>query len=136
MGEHKKVAFDVYQAMGGGFWRRTKMMLLISPGFMAGVARIWFLFCQRRGLPLRASSQKFAYFLLVNPGLLTRFAPHWLSWFRPGFHPADTDRSEAPILRQRVAELEQKRSFAGDRSDGFLFLGPSGSEQPVARSRL
>lgn len=129
--EHKKVAFDVYQAMGGGYLRRTAMMLVVSPVFMARVAFVWWKFCRSRDLPIVKSSIDFLLFQLWSPGIISRFVPYWLTWFRPNFHPACSDKAESPVLEHWRAELDAKRVPLNNKGvldkemKGPLVFGPS-----------
>jgi len=129
--EHKKVAFDVYQAMGGGYLRRACTMLAVSPLFMVRVALVWRRFCRSQDLPVVKSSIRLLQFLFVKPGPVASFGPHWLTWFKPNFHPADTDKVEASVLEHRRAELDAKRvpsnkkSVLDEKIQGPLLLGPS-----------
>lgn len=141
--EHKKVAFDVYQAMGGGYLRRTTMMLAVSPLFMTRVILIWMRFCRSRNLPMLRSSLGLMRFLLFKPGTVTRFVPHWLTWFKPNFHPAATDKAEAPVLAHRRSELDAKRIAAAEKTPldeelrGPLLLGPTaGDSALIPQSKL
>ncbi|HUR40910.1 MAG TPA: metal-dependent hydrolase [Verrucomicrobiae bacterium] len=94
--EHKAVAFDVYrQVTGGGFiaWlRRCFTMLTASIGmtlmtwaFLVDVVRR-----DGRLLDLRGWGGLLRW-LWIEPGTLRRQFPRYWRWFRPGFHPWQTD---------------------------------------------
>lgn len=92
--EHKAVAFDVYQAAGGGYLRRAGIMLLTTLVFFAFTAWTHVHFMANRRILwkpwrwLRGATHMWIY-----PGWFTRLLPAYLSYFRPGFHPDDRDTS-------------------------------------------
>lgn len=94
--EHKAVAFDVYEAVGGNYPERAVVMLVATGIFWAKVfeqqARLMALdgdlFSPRAHLTLGC-------FLWVKPGGMAKLWRLWAAWFRPGFHPDDLDASEA-----------------------------------------
>ncbi len=90
--EHKAVAFDVYEAVGGNWFERSVVMLWATFSILFGMFRIlWHL--------LGKDGQRFSFaawreifaFLFVSPGMFVRTIPAYLSYFRPGFHPWDHD---------------------------------------------
>lgn len=93
--EHKSVAYDVYQAVGGGYFRRTFTMLTVTAGFMFAVARIWLhmMVRDRKLLDLKSWGALIKWGL-INPGFARKSARLWLDYFKPGFHPWDHDNSE------------------------------------------
>src|SRR5208282_1600816 len=76
--EHKAVAFDVYEAMGGSYLHRVAIMLLTTAFFFGETANVhgW----------LGAVD-----YFWGRPGLLRKLVPAYLDYFRPGFHPDDRD---------------------------------------------
>lgn len=130
--EHKKVAFDTYQKMGGGFIRRAIMMLLVSPLFLGRVVAITMRFVAARKLPFWSSLFHLLKWTLFSPGILTRFFPHWLLWFKPSYHPSEHDNQDHPAMRKCAAELEDRAE------DGVLVFRPeTGPEkQGVVIERL
>jgi predicted metal-dependent hydrolase len=116
--EHKKVAFDVYQAMGGGYFRRALMMLFVTPIFLARTISICLEFCMRRKLPLFASFKHLVAWICVSPGFAPRFIPHWLLWFSPSYHPRQHDAADHPGMFEHAALLK------GKMEDGVLVFGP------------
>jgi predicted metal-dependent hydrolase len=90
--EHKAVAFDVYQRVGGTpfirWRRRCRAMLWVT---MLFTYRTW-QFMWR--LSKADGTQKdwrgwlrLLVFLFVAPAPITRIGGQWLKWFLPGFHP-------------------------------------------------
>jgi uncharacterized protein len=88
--EHKAVAFDVYQACGGGYARRAAVMTFVCLGFWTRVLEHQANMMRADGTLLRAREwADLAHFLFVRPGALARFAPMLLEYYRPDFHPND-----------------------------------------------
>lgn len=95
--EHKGVAIDVYRAIGGRYPLRAVMMVVTSVVFWARVAQQQHRMMRWAGLSRdRAAWADLARFLVVEQRVFQRLGPHWLAWFRPGFHP--WDRDDRPLL--------------------------------------
>jgi predicted metal-dependent hydrolase len=90
--EHKAVAFDVYRAAGGGYFRRVSMMLVTTIVFFAVQTMVHVRLMARRGILhkpwrwVRGMTR-----LWIWPAFFIRLVPAYLSYFRPGFHPDDRD---------------------------------------------
>jgi len=92
--EHKAVAYDVYNAAGGGYVRRVGIMLVATVIFFAFT--LWsqaHMLAERRVLwkpwrLLRGFGQLWFY-----PGWFTRLVPAYFQYFKPGFHPNDRDNA-------------------------------------------
>lgn len=90
--EHKAVAFDVYEAIGGGYALRASVMLLASLIFWLRVGRQQWLLMREDGLALDFREWiDLGRFLLVEQRALGRLLPIWASFFRPSFHPWQLD---------------------------------------------
>jgi uncharacterized protein len=90
--EHKAVAFDVYQAAGGGYARRVAIMLLTTAVFFAAQAMAHARLMRDRGILWRPWTWlRGATRLWIWPGYFTRLLPSYLAYFRPSFHPNDRD---------------------------------------------
>jgi predicted metal-dependent hydrolase len=90
--EHKAVAFEVYRAVGGGYLRRTGMMLVTTAVFFAIQALVHARLMAERGILLRPWRWlRGIGRLWIWPGYLTRLAPAYFAYFRPSFHPDDRD---------------------------------------------
>ena len=93
--EHKAVAFDVYEAAGGGYARRAGVMLLTTVIFFAFTLWAQANFLAERKLLwkpwrlVRGAGQ-----LWIWPGWFTRLVPAYLQYFKPGFHPDDRDTAQ------------------------------------------
>ncbi|MFN7952766.1 MAG: metal-dependent hydrolase [bacterium] len=90
--EHKSVAYDVYEAVGGGYVTRVAMMLLATVFFLAEIGNTHLRLTRARGALLDVRGWlALARFLGSPSGLLPRLARPYLDYFRPRFHPADRD---------------------------------------------
>jgi predicted metal-dependent hydrolase len=113
--EHKAVAFDVYEACGGGYRRRALVMTFVCLGFWARVIEHQVRMMHTDGALLSAREwADLARFLFVRPGALARFAPLLLRYYRPGFHPSEIDSSDLVDAWRRggVAVAAQRRDPA------------------------
>ncbi|GGY54657.1 hypothetical protein GCM10011297_29330 [Bacterioplanes sanyensis] len=90
--EHKIVAYDVYNLVGGGYWLRTLTMLVVTLFFFAMVAigHAQLLKADGKLLDIKGNL-KGLWFLWSPRGLFPRLLPQYLDFFRPGFHPNDHD---------------------------------------------
>ena len=101
--EHKAVAFDVYLAANGHDLERGTVMALATLIFWAKVAEQQLRMMATDDMLLDAKEWRSLFrFLFVKPGVLTRLAPHYLAYYRPGFHPWDLD--DRPLLERWKAE--------------------------------
>jgi uncharacterized protein len=90
--EHKAVAFDAYQAGGGGYLRRAGLMVVTSLFFAVIHSLVHARLMATRGVLWRPwrwlrSIRR----MWIWPGYFLRLVPAYLSYFRPGFHPDDRD---------------------------------------------
>lgn len=103
--EHKAVAFDVFEAVGGTYLERCLAYFFIANLFGFETWRIVRGFLQRDGEALRLDAWlDMLGFLFVSPGGLRHAVPDFLDYFRPGFHPWDYD--DRPLLRAWKAKSE------------------------------
>jgi predicted metal-dependent hydrolase len=90
--EHKTVAFDVYKAVGGGYFRRilalafagTVLPLLFTFGMLA------LLYEDRASLTWR-SFREFLVAIFGPDGLIAGILPTYFAGFHPSFHPSQTE---------------------------------------------
>ncbi|MFL5320327.1 MAG: metal-dependent hydrolase [Myxococcaceae bacterium] len=93
--EHKSVAFDVFKAIGGSYFRRAFVMFTTTIVFWAMV------FVQQVEL-MRADGILFSprewfalfRFLFLEPGGMAGLFRPYLSYYRPSFHPSEHDTRE------------------------------------------
>lgn len=87
--EHKTVAFDVYEAVGGGYLLRSAVMIPTTLIFFGMI--FWFhtrlLADDRQLRNIRQNLAGFSY-IFGRKGVLSGLLPQYLDWFRPGFHPS------------------------------------------------
>ena len=113
--EHKSVAFDVYQDQVGSYWIRASEMAVTSVLFT------FFSTLHTRQL-LKASKQletpsnptslrKAARTFWEKRDILAQMGKHYLSYYRPDFHPSQKDSS---FLRRKGLKMLQK--FVGDKA--------------------
>ena len=90
--EHKAVAYDVYESVGGTYPMRVALMLVATAFFFGEVANVHVRFLQADGQlgNVRGWLRAMDYFWL-RPGLFRKLVPAYFDYFRPGFHPDDRD---------------------------------------------
>ena len=90
--EHKAVAFDVYEEVGGGYAIRAAVMVAATIVFVAEMAHLQASFAHKKGLLSKPWRWGHALsYMWISPGVFTRMIPGYLDYFRPGFHPNDRD---------------------------------------------
>lgn len=87
--EHKAVAYDVFQKIAkGGYFTRILSMLQVSFSFPLHVFLIMHHMFKVDGVRNRLSVWARGLWWLYGPGgLYPRLLPHYLAYFKPGFHP-------------------------------------------------
>lgn len=105
--EHKAVAFDVYEAIGGTTGGRRQALLLNTFFFFKDTFRNMCIMLQHDG-KLWSPKEWLTglFFLFVKPGILRRVFLPWLSFLRKDFHPWDNDN------RFLIADWERQQSSA------------------------
>jgi len=90
--EHKAVAFDVYEsAAGGGYALRAAAMIVFTLWLHYKVARIMRHMFKADGIRVFPGVLARGLRRLYGPrGIIVTVAPRYLMWFKPGFHPWDT----------------------------------------------
>jgi len=102
--EHKAVAYDVYIAMGGGYFRRVIIFLLVSHQFCCWIGIFYLYLLWNRGLLLKLQTYKSLFrFFLLSPGLIWMLAFPWLDYLRPNFHP--WQHNNMHIVNQYASKL-------------------------------
>lgn len=109
--EHKAVAYDTYYSAAGGDYRtRAFAMIVFTLWLHVKVARV--MNEMFKSDPSLSRPRVFAGGLwkLYGPrGFLTRIAPRYLAWFKPGFHPFDTHLP--PLAQAWIEEYEKDGDF-------------------------
>ncbi|PAU65769.1 metal-dependent hydrolase [Pseudomonas sp. PIC25] len=91
--EHKAVCYDVYQAVGGGYFTRVIVMLLTTVMFLGVIGWFQLHLLRKDGQLFNWRSWKYGLKTLLSPrdGFFTRLIGPYLDYYRPGFHPKDHD---------------------------------------------
>lgn len=99
--EHKAVAYDTYQAYGGGYFMRSAAMALAMIGLSAALVLIEFKLMRKdRQLTNFKAWGRGLRHMFGLKGFFTPTIPKLFDYFRPGFHPNDHDVTEA-LARHR-----------------------------------
>lgn len=90
--EHKAVAFDVFEAVGGTWLERTAAFTIMTNLLLFDTLRLvgHFLAVDGRRFDRKAWGE-IGRFLFVSPGVVRRSLPQLADFYRPGFHPWDHD---------------------------------------------
>ena len=94
--EHKAVAYDVYREVVGedrpAYWRRVRVMLLITVAFWIDVFRNTYRLVRADGAAADLPGWwRLFRFLWIKPGGMWRIWRLWLGYFRRDFHPWQHD---------------------------------------------
>ena len=91
--EHKAVCYDVYHAVGGGYFTRFIVMLLTTVMFLGVIGWFQLHLLRKDGQLFNWRSWKHGLKTLLSPrdGFFTRLIGPYLDYYRPGFHPKDHD---------------------------------------------
>jgi predicted metal-dependent hydrolase len=111
--EHKAVAFDVFKAAGGGYWRRVLWFIHICFVFAADIAIQTTHNLYRDGTLFKPRTWLSAVRTWFGrDGLLWHIAPPALAYLSPSFHPMQHDN------------LHLTRQWLDDNSPAYRELGP------------
>lgn len=93
--EHKGVAYDLYQHVGGTYLHRC-FYQLVATSFLIAVTNYYhFRMLKASGNLFNIKDIIFGVRKLYGlNGYVTKLIPVWLTYFKPGFHPWDDDNSE------------------------------------------
>ncbi len=118
--EHKAVAFDVYKtAARGGYFTRILAMLVESVMFPYFTFKLMRYMLNMDGVEQKWKVWGRGLWWLYGPrGVLTRMAPSYLRYFRPGFHP--WQYATSPAFKRWLDEYEQTASDPIAASDRFV----------------
>lgn len=93
--EHKAVALDTYKAVGGGYLLRIAMYITVTIEFYAYtiVQVLKMLRHDRQLFKLKTWRSAFGFWF-GRDGVWWHTMPHWLAYFKPGFHPWQHDNRD------------------------------------------
>jgi predicted metal-dependent hydrolase len=105
--EHRAVAFDVYERAVGDEALRLRTMRLVTVLFvtMVSIRTAIFLHTAGRLFDPRAAAQGFDL-LWGRTGLARQILPHYLAYYREGFHPSQHDNRRA-VERAKARYLDE-----------------------------
>jgi predicted metal-dependent hydrolase len=97
--EHKSVAFDVYQAVGGSYFRLMMTMLMVTLSF--GLATIFLqfrlLWADKQLFNIKALKVFISHFYKKN-GFFTGLLKRYLKFYSPNFHPSQQNDQDLLTL--------------------------------------
>lgn len=108
--EHKAVAYDVYLEVTRSwspfrrYFRRCMAMALIGYFFTKNISRYAARLLEADGYAPEAALKAVKDYVWRKPGLFRRGWKTYLAWFRPGFHPWDSDTR--PLVAEWKAEFD------------------------------
>ncbi|CBL47156.1 hypothetical protein HDN1F_35730 [gamma proteobacterium HdN1] len=97
--EHKAVCFDLYQAAGGGYALRSAAMAFVTVDLLVRMHNRQKYLLEQDGLWDEDARREARALLWGKNGIMRVLMPYLLRYFRPGFHPWETD--ERRDLRSR-----------------------------------
>ena len=94
--EHRSTAFDIYQAMGGGYGWRLRVFRFVSVVFITDVLRQTVRNLWHDGALFRPSTWRSgAKLLMAKDGLIRGNVGMWRDYLREDFHPEQHDASRS-----------------------------------------
>ena len=110
--EHKAVAYDLYQDVGGTYGERSRLLLAASSGLLGYCLRYTWAFLKADGLHKNPKVLAVGLWRLFGwNGLVSGILFDYLQYFRPSFHPWQEDNS-AMIARWKKTIPEPVNSAA------------------------
>ena len=92
--EHKSVAFNIYTAAKGGYWRRVFIMILTTLQFFYLINRIRFTLIKHDNELWNIKEYfKLSYYVLISPGWTIKPMRRYFAYYSPSFHPSHKDES-------------------------------------------
>ncbi len=111
--EHKAVAYDLFNLVGGPYHERVRAMLVASAFFWVMVAQHTARLLAADGLNDARHWLRLLRWLFVRPGALRQLLPDYLAWYRPGFHPWQSDNRA--LIDEWVARFSQRPEYGPAR---------------------
>lgn len=104
--EHKAVAFDVYEKIGGTYKMRTRLLFYATLYLMGYTSRYtWALLKKDKAYRRPLTLGKGLWHLFGPFGFITTTIPSYLSFYHPNFHPWQQDNSA--LVARAKNELKQ-----------------------------
>ena len=103
--EHKAVAFDLLQQVTGGSYGKRVRILIPATWFLSVYCVTYtYQFLRADGLHRKPLTLANGLWQLVKPkGLMASVVPAWFQYFKPRFHPWETDDSHLiDVWRQKL----------------------------------
>lgn len=93
--EHKAVAYDLFQAVGGTYAERAfyQVFSTVMLGIMSSYFASRMMWNDRKNLSIKDTA-KGLWRMWGLGGTYSSLIPNWLDYFRPGFHPWEKDNSD------------------------------------------
>ncbi len=92
--EHKAVAFDVYNAIGGYYSERVTFLFIITLVLLFLVGKNFLYFLRKDKLLFNPKAWFFAFrYSFIKPGFFRKILPKYLRLYRPDYHPWNEDNS-------------------------------------------
>ncbi|MBK1872381.1 MULTISPECIES: metal-dependent hydrolase [Marinobacter] len=103
--EHKAVAYDVFQEVGGTYAERTFYLVFSTAalGVMASYFTGRMVLSDTKGFSI-ADTGRGLWRMWGKNGTFSSLIPTWFSYFKPGYHPWDHDNSE--LIARFKAEIQ------------------------------
>ncbi|MBK1887275.1 MULTISPECIES: metal-dependent hydrolase [unclassified Marinobacter] len=103
--EHKAVAYDVFQEVGGTYAERTFYLVFSTAalGVMASYFMGRMVLNDTKGFSFADTGRGLWRLWGIN-GTFSSLIPTWFSYFKPGYHPWDHDNSE--LIARFKAEIQ------------------------------
>jgi predicted metal-dependent hydrolase len=136
--EHKAVCYDLYTRAGGGYFMRVAGLVMTTMDLLIRLRNRQRYLLQQDGLWNAGTRQRARDALWGRRGILRVLAPYLLQYFRPGFHPWETDERAALAERYGrelgvVAQQQVTPTVSGRMaSGGEAALAGAGSATPAA----
>ncbi len=115
--EHKAVAFDVYQTIGGTYGMRAMVMAVVTRRFLFNTTRFHLQLLKADGQLTNVRSLASYLWRFWGPnGHFTRLVPAYLAYYRRDFHPWQQDNRAAVAHFKEAVEARAKRVGPGSRN--------------------
>lgn len=123
--EHKAVCYDLYRAAGGGYFMRVAGLVFTTMDLLIRLRNRQRYLLQKDGLWNDSTRRQARDLLWGRNGILRVLAPYLLQYFKPGFHPWETDERAALAARygRELGVVEQQQALqASARTAGSAVM--------------